>query len=69
MFGAYKGLLIICSKLIAEVQNSRFKVQNSKFKVQSARFKARWIRVSRVAIYFYQAIFLFRRVSRLEKVF
>jgi hypothetical protein len=62
MFGAYNGLLIICSKLIAEVQSSRFKVQ-------SARFKARWIRVSRVAIYFYQAIFLFRRVSRLEKVF
>ena len=37
MFGAYNGLLIICSKLIAEVQSSRFKVQNSKFKVRGLK--------------------------------
>jgi hypothetical protein len=35
MFGECNGLLMVCSKLIAEIQNSKFKVQNSKCEVQN----------------------------------
>lgn len=36
MFGACNGLLIVYSKLIAEVQNSKFKAQSLTFEVQNS---------------------------------